>query len=670
MQLSDSITGIKGIGSKTAESFGKLGIYTIKDLILAYPRNYLSYREPVLLSEAEEGERTVLYLQIVSHVEVKKVRSLTLTTLSARDASGSIRLTWFNSPFLRNVFHKGDSYIFVGTVKYKNNMRVMEMPEYYSEGKYAGMTKKLQPVYSLTAGLSNKTFQKSVGAVSDLILGLPDYMPEPLLQKYGLMARGEALYNMHFPQNMEVLKDAIRRMAFDEFLGFLLEVRKIREENVTVENTHRISEDAAMALNQFIQRLPYSLTKGQTEAVADIQKDMGSDHVMNRLIQGDVGSGKTIVAAAALYLAAVSGYQGALMVPTEVLALQHYQDFCEMFTPLGIRVGYLVGSTPLKEKRHIYEALKNHQLDIIIGTHALIQDKVEYHNLGLVVTDEQHRFGVKQRQRLSEKGEMPHVLIMSATPIPRTLAIILYADMDISVIKELPAGRKPIKNCVVGTEYRNTAYGFIKRQVQEGHQAYVICPMVEESEALEAENVIDYADTLKQALGPGISVSYLHGKMKEGEKSDILQDFVQGRIQVLVSTTVIEVGINNPNATLMMIENAERFGLAQLHQLRGRVGRGDAQSYCIFINAKKSKESMERLQVLENSNDGFYIASEDLKLRGPGDFFGIRQSGDIMFQLADIYNHADMLKTAQEVAINYGDSLQAESVGNVPITTL
>jgi ATP-dependent DNA helicase RecG len=287
-----------------------------------------------------------------------------------------------------------------------------------------------------------------------------------------------------------------------------------------------------------------------------------------------------------------------------------------------------------------------------------------------VVTDEQHRFGVKQRQRLSEKGEMPHVLIMSATPIPRTLAIILYADMDISVIKELPAGRKPIKNCVVGTEYRNTAYGFIKRQVQEGHQAYVICPMVEESEALEAENVIDYADTLKQALGPGISVSYLHGKMKEGEKSGILQDFVQGRIQVLVSTTVIEVGINNPNATLMMIENAERFGLAQLHQLRGRVGRGDAQSYCIFINAKKSKESMERLQVLENSNDGFYIASEDLKLRGPGDFFGIRQSGDIMFQLADIYNHADMLKTAQEVAINYGDSLQMEAVGNVPITTL
>lgn len=670
MQLTDSITSIKGIGEKTAEHFNRLGIYSVEDLILTYPRNYLTYEEPVPVAEAEEGVRTAVFLKIVSYVEVKKVRTLTLTTLSARDDSGSVRITWFNSPFLRNVFRKGDSFVFVGNVKYKNHMRVMEMPEYYSESKYRSMMHVMQPVYPLTAGLTNKSFQKAVQSVSELIRQAGDYLPDFLIDKYQLMGKSEALYNMHFPKDMEILKNAVRRLAFDEFLGFLLEVRKIREENVTVLNCHKTSRQAAEKLNIFINALPYRLTEGQSAAVRDILQDMSSDHVMNRLVQGDVGSGKTIVAAAALYITAVSGYQGALMVPTEVLALQHYEDFTKLFAPYGIRIGYLAGSTPLKEKRRIYEGLRNHEIDIVIGTHALIQEKAEYENLGLVVTDEQHRFGVMQRQKLSEKGNAPHVLIMSATPIPRTLAIIMYADLDISVIKELPAGRKPIKNCVVGTEYRQTAYNFIKKQVSEGHQAYVICPMVEESEVLDAENVTDYSETLRQVFGNGISVACLHGKMDEEEKSSILQAFIQNQIQVLVSTTVIEVGINNPNATLMMIENAERFGLAQLHQLRGRVGRGDAQSYCIFINARKSKESMERLKVLENSNDGFYIAAEDLKLRGPGDFFGIRQSGDIMFHLADIYNHSDMLKIAQEVAVNYGDILQPEAHMGLPVTTL
>lgn len=670
MQLTDSITTVKGIGDKTAEKFHKLGIDTIKELILTYPRNYLSYEEPILLDRAEEGVRSAFLLKVVSSVTIKKVRQLTLVTLSARDGTGSIQITWFNSPFLRNVFHKGDSFVFVGTLKYRNNMRVMEMPEYYTEEKYRNMTGVMQPVYPLTAGLTNHSFQKAVGNVSELILSLDDYLPDFLIEKYHLMPKGEALSNMHFPKDMEVLKNAVRRLAYDEFLSFLLEVRKLRAENTAVINCHKLLPEANGKLKIFLDSLPYRLTDGQNKAIADIVGDVSSDCVMNRLIQGDVGSGKTIVAAAALYLMAVSGYQGALMVPTEVLALQHYQDFLFLMKPYGIRVGYLAGSTPLKEKRKIYEALKNHEIDILIGTHALIQEKTEFADLGLVVTDEQHRFGVMQRKKLSEKGNAPHVLIMSATPIPRTLAIIIYADLDISLIKELPQGRKPIKNCVVGTEYRNTAHQFIKKQVEEGRQAYIICPMVEESEAFEAENVISYSDMLQTTLGSGITVSYLHGKMKEDEKSRILQDFLNGTIQVLVSTTVIEVGINNPNATVMLIENAERFGLAQLHQLRGRVGRGNEQSYCIFINSKKSKESMERLRVLENSNDGFYIASEDLKLRGPGDFFGIRQSGEMMFSLADIYNHADMLKLAQETALNYADCLNTDTQAHLPVTTI
>ena len=375
-----------------------------------------------------------------------------------------------------------------------------------------------------------------------------------------------------------------------------------------------------------------------------------------------MGSGKTVVAVMALLMNSVSGHQGALMVPTEVLAMQHFEDVCRMLRPYKLKVSLLTGSMTAKEKRQVYSDLKSGACDIVIGTHAIIQDSTEFKDLGLVVTDEQHRFGVKQREKLSEKGRIPHILIMSATPIPRTLAIILYADMDISVIKDMPAERKRIKNCVVDTSYRPSAYKFIQQQIAEGHQAYVICPMVEENEITEAENVINYSDDLQRELGPSIKVAYLHGKMKEAEKKDILHSFVNKEIDVLVSTTVIEVGINNPNATIMMIENAERFGLAQLHQLRGRVGRGQAQSYCIFINVKKSKDSMERLKVLEDSNDGFYIASEDLRLRGPGDFFGIRQSGDMDFKIADIYNYSDMLRLAQDISLVYGREFDGKIV--------
>ena len=656
MRKEDSIQTIKGIGEKTAECFARLGIVTVDDLLHTYPRSYLSYEEPVRIRDAAVGERHAIRAMVTSYVTVRQVRSLKLTILTVGDGDSTLHMTWFNQPFLKNVFHKGDSYVFVGTVKAKNGTRVMEQAEYYKLPVYAGMQQEMQPVYPLTSGLSNKTFQKAIIATRELICQMEDYIPEDVRTEHNLMELSEAYENIHFPMNQTVLKNAIRRLAFDEFYQFLYDMASMKKTTQLQENTHKIVQGKAVA--DYISDLPFSLTKGQQQAIEDILADMGGDGVMNRLIQGDVGSGKTVVAAASLLACSKAGYQGALMAPTEVLARQHYEELSEQFAKYDIRTACLVGSTPLKEKRRIYEALKHGGVDVVIGTHALLEDKVEFKDLALVVTDEQHRFGVNQRKKLSDKGYGVHTLVMSATPIPRTLAIILYADMDISVIKELPKGRKPIKNCVVGTNYRQTAYKFIAGQIAEKSQVYVVCPMVEESETLDVTNVTEYVDTMRANLPAGTRIEMLHGQMRPDEKNEIMRRFADGEIDVLVSTTVIEVGVNNPNATVMMVENAERFGLAQLHQLRGRVGRGKKQSYCIFINGKESEESMERLRVLENSNDGFFIASEDLKLRGPGDFFGIRQSGDALFELADIYNHADMLQLAQDLLKEYGRTMQ------------
>ena len=653
MKLDDDIKIVKGIGDKTASLYSKLGINTVNDLITYYPRAYKTYSEPVPVKTTVEGDRVAVFCKVVTYVESHNGRRYNITSLSAADDSGSIRMVWFNMPFLKNKFHKGEEYIFYGVVKYTGNMRVMEMPEYFTEFQYQKTLKTMQPIYPLKAGITNNSITRSVKAVSSLVETYPDYLPDEVIRENGLMSRGQSLLQMHFPENEEKLKSAIKRVALDEFLGFLIGIRRLKEEIVKEENAHKINEEARCKKDGFIAGLPFELTNGQKKAISDIETDMSSDHMMNRLIQGDVGSGKTVVAVAALLMNSISGYQGALMVPTEVLAVQHYEDICKMLKPYKLTVRLLTGSSTAKEKREILNELKSGICDIVIGTHAIIQDNVDFNSLGLVITDEQHRFGVKQRETLAEKGYKPHVMVMSATPIPRTLAIIIYADMDISVINELPAERKKTKNCVVGTSYRPAAYNFIRKEVQAGHQAYVICPMIEENETTEAEDVINYTESLKQNLGGSVRVDYLHGKMKEDQKKEILHRFINKEIDVLVSTTVIEVGINNPNATVMMIENAERFGLAQLHQLRGRVGRGDAQSYAIFINVKQSKESMERLKVLEDSNDGFHIASEDLRLRGPGDFFGVRQSGDMNFKVADIYNHSDMLVLAQELSLKY-----------------
>ena len=510
----------------------------------------------------------------------------------------------------------------------------------------------MQPKYALTAGLSNNMVTKMVRAALEQLDLSQDYLPEEIRLEYELAEYNFAAVQIHFPSDQEQYLEARKRLAFDEFLLFIMGLKQLKEQNAADKNHYRMKE--VWKTEEVMENLPYQLTGAQKNVWYEIEQDLRGEKLMTRLVQGDVGSGKTIVAFLAMIMTAENGYQSAIMVPTEVLARQHYEALTKLLEENELLEQYrpvlLTGSNTAKEKRQIYEAIASGATRMIVGTHALIQEKVTYESLGLVITDEQHRFGVRQREEFSSKGQKPNILVMSATPIPRTLGIILYGDLDISIIDELPAQRLPIKNCVVDTNYRNKAYRFIEKQVQEGHQVYVICPMVEESEGMDGENVIDYAERLRHELSSSVTVGILHGKMKPKEKNEIMEAFSENRIQVLVSTTVVEVGVNVPNATVMMVENAERFGLAQLHQLRGRVGRGQWQSYCIFIHGKNQAEKSKRLQILNKSNDGFYIAQEDLKLRGPGDLFGVRQSGDLNFEIADIFRDASILKKASDAA--------------------
>lgn len=646
-----SIKEIKGVGEKTQKLFEKVGIYTVGDLIRYYPRGYDVYEEAIPISEVEEGHIQTISGSVFGKVQVSGTRNMQVTTAHIKDLTGTIQVIWFRMPFLRNTLKSAQPVTLRGKVTRRRNHLVMEHPELFCPpDKYDEKLNTLQPIYGLTAGLSNNTVMKAVKQALEGLNLSKESLPEELRLKYQLAEYNYAVRGIHFPEDKEVFYHARKRLVFEEFLSFILSLRKLKTSNERMSNEYVMEEHPAV--KELIRKLPYQLTNAQTKVWQEISENMKSDTVMSRLVQGDVGSGKTIVAVLALLNTAMNGYQGAMMAPTEVLARQHYESICKLFDTYDIPVNVvlLTGSMTAKEKRKVYDRIECGLAKIIIGTHALIQDKVFYDNLALVITDEQHRFGVKQRETFANKGGVPHVLVMSATPIPRTLAIILYGDLDISVIDELPANRFPIKNCVVDTSYRNTAYAFMKKQIAEGRQCYVICPMVEESESMEAENVIDYAGELQKEMGDGILVSYLHGKMKQAQKDEIMTQFGENKIQILVSTTVIEVGIDVPNATVMMIENAERFGLAQLHQLRGRVGRGKYQSYCIFMSASKSKETKERLEILNHSNDGFQIASEDLRLRGPGDFFGIRQSGLMDFKLADVYQDSNVLKMANEAA--------------------
>ena len=647
--MGQSLRTLKGVGEKTEKLFWKVGIYDTDDLLHYYPRNYDEYETPVDIAELKEGTVQAVSAAVCSGVYVNSVRGRQIISVNIADQSGKFPVVWFNLPYLKKTLRKGSWFVFRGRVVRKQGKLEMEHPEIFTPSAYEEILHHLQPVYGLTAGLSNKTVVKMITQLLESVPMQSEYLPEEFRERYGLADINYALRTIHFPPNKEELLVSRKRLVFDEFFLFILSVRKMKEKTEETPNCFPVKE--TWLTEEIIERLPYSLTGAQLNAWHEIERDLAGRRMMSRLVQGDVGSGKTILAFLAMCLVADNGYQAALMAPTEVLARQHYEGFQKLMEEqnLSFPAVLLTGSDTAREKRLAYAKIASGEALVIIGTHALIQEKVEYANLALVITDEQHRFGVKQREALTTRGNPPNILVMSATPIPRTLAIILYGDLDISVIDELPARRLPIKNCVVNTSYRPKAYSFIERQVREGRQAYVICPMVEESEGMEAENVLDYTEKLRENLSSDIRIEYLHGKMKAKEKNAVMEAFAQGEIQVLVSTTVVEVGVNVPNATVMMVENAERFGLAQLHQLRGRVGRGEYQSYCIFIQGNQEQVS-KRLEILNKSNDGFYIAGEDLKLRGPGDLFGIRQSGDMEFKIGDIYNDSAILTKASEAA--------------------
>ncbi len=659
MNHDSPMTAIKGIGEKTATLFHRIGVDTVGELLSYYPRTYDTYEAPVTFANLQaEGIQAVTGF-VRKRPEAKKLKNITVITLTLEEFGAYLHLTWFNMPFLKNTLVPGSSFIFRGRVQKKKGRWVMEQPEIHTPTAYQELLHTMQPIYGLTAGLSNKTVSKAVQrALGDLNLD-PEYLPEQVRMGQELAEYNFALRTIHYPVKPEDLLLARKRLVFDEFFLFILSLRRLKEQAQEQENRCPIEE--AREAERLLSSLPYELTGAQKRVWEEIKKDLSGPKVMNRLIQGDVGSGKTVIAALALVSAAAKGFQGAMMAPTEVLARQHEASLRELLKESGLSFSLelLTGSMTAKEKREAYGRIERGEADLIVGTHALIQEAVRFHRLGLVVTDEQHRFGVRQRETFAEKGIYPHVLVMSATPIPRTLAMILYGDLDISVIDELPANRLPIKNCVVDESYRPTAYRFLAKEIAAGRQIYIVCPMVEDNPELELENVVDYTEKLRECFPDPVSVDYLHGKMKAAEKNEIMERFVKGEIRILVSTTVIEVGVNVPNASVMMVENAERFGLAQLHQLRGRVGRGKHQSYCIFVSGSDSPETRKRLEILNRSNDGFYIASEDLKLRGPGELFGIRQSGLLEFKIGDVFTDAGILKAAGEEA----DKLLREDPG-------
>mgnify|MGYP003369531132 FL=1 len=650
------IIQLKGIGEKTAVLLNRLSVYTTDDLVGLYPRDYDVYEEPVFVNTAKENmENTVVSIDgmVSNNVEVYRHGKLTVISVFIKDVTGErIKCTWYNMSFLKSSLRQGMRYIFRGYLRKKNGIFLLEQPEMYTMEKYSQLKGSMQPIYPLTKGLSNKIVVKAVKQVLeryDTSLDM-EFIPSDIRKNFELSEHNYAVMSIHFPKSMQDYMMARKRLAFEEFFLFILAMRTLKNTKERLPNSFVINNDART--DEFINNLPFKFTNAQIKVWEEVKLNMGSDKLMSRLIQGDVGCGKTIIAVLALMNTAFNGYQAAMMVPTEVLAKQQYKSVCDMFEKynIALNISLLTGSMTQSAKKKEYERIKSGETDIIIGTHCLIQDSVEYKNLALVITDEQHRFGVNQRKTFSKKGDNPHILVMSATPIPRTLAIILYGDLDISIVDELPLNRLPIKNCVVDENYRPNAYKFIQNQINEGRQVYIICPLVEESDGIEAENVIDYAAKLKKFMQPQVRIDYLHGKMSGSQKNDIMERFVNKETDILVSTTVIEVGVNVPNATVMMVENAQRFGLAQLHQLRGRVGRGKYQSYCIFVSDNKSKKTKERLEILNKSNDGFVIAEEDLRLRGPGDFFGIRQSGEFDFGIADIYADANVLKMASDAA--------------------
>ncbi|OMK30227.1 ATP-dependent DNA helicase RecG [Clostridioides difficile] len=620
LDLYKDVQYVKGIGPKKADKLNKLGIFTLKDLLYYFPRQFEDRNNLKKIAQLEDGEKVTIKAVISSINTFSPKEGMTLTKIDVKDETGSAKLVFFNKSYIKNTFRPGDSILVFGKVKKKfNNLELTSCELEYLTNSPKN-TCRFMPVYQLTYGVTNKEIMSIIRTVlEDKELIIQEYMPQRIIEKYRLCSIDFAVRNIHSPSSKESLKIALYRIVFEELLIlqlglFVFKSGRNKEDGIKFET----SKD----LKKIISALPFKLTKAQNRALDEIIQDMNLEKIMNRLVQGDVGSGKTVVALLALANCVLNGYQGALMAPTEILAGQHYISLTESLKDFGINVGLLIGSLTKKQKDTVLEQIKNNEIDILIGTHALIEDKVEFNNIGLVITDEQHRFGVMQRSKLSLKGANPDILVMTATPIPRTLALILYGDLDISIIDELPPGRQPIETIAIEKSKRDRAYNnLVRREVESGRQVYIVCPLVEESEAIEAKSAVELVEELRAEYFHDLRLGLLHGKMKSSEKDEVMRLFKNKEIDILVSTTVIEVGVNVPNATLMIIENAERFGLAQLHQLRGRVGRGSHKSYCVLIYDSKTDVCRQRMAIMEETNDGFKISEKDLEIRGPGEIF-------------------------------------------------
>ena len=645
------VTELKNVGPKRAALYQKLGIETVSDLLTFYPRSYQDFTSPKMAAECRDGEPAVIEGKILRKLPPAYIRrGMVLYKLTVTDGMQNFTVTIFNNEYAYYGVHLGETYIFAGKWNRLGNAGNLAMQNYLSPGEAA----TLRPVYPLTEGLSSKMVQTNVqDAIARALPGLPDPIPDSVRAEYGLIGFRQAVQEIHFPESREQMETARDRLAFEELLRLTLALKFLKGRGREKTRVRVQRPD----LKPFVKSLPFPLTGAQKRVIAEILRDMASPYPMNRLLQGDVGSGKTLVAAAVSYAAIQKGYQAALMAPTEILAAQHEKTLRKFLEPMGVKVGLLTGSLTPKQKTAMREAIERGEIQMVAGTHALVQEATAFHRLGLVITDEQHRFGVHQRQMLGEKGDHPHVLVMSATPIPRTLALIVYGDLDISVIDELPAGRQPIETFSVHSDKRERALLYIRAHLDRGEQGYIVCPLIDKSDAVSAAAATAYRDELAEGIFKGYTVGLLHGRMKPDEKEAVMADFAAGKVQLLVATTVVEVGVDVPNATIILIENAERFGLSQLHQLRGRVGRGDKKSTCILLSDNDGEDNKRRLKVMKETCDGFVIAKEDLKLRGAGDFFGYRQHGMPSLGLADLLEDTALFAKAQAAA---AEILQAD----------
>ncbi|RVU54898.1 ATP-dependent DNA helicase RecG [Anaerosphaera multitolerans] len=659
MKLESKITALKGIGEKRGKKFAELEIENIGDLLNYYPRDYEDQSNFKLLYEADIEEKATFIVKVLSVLEDRRIkRNLSITSFLIEDNSGTGKMSFFNMRYIKNQIKIGEAYLISGKVtKFKGQVQLTN-PSFkiLSEKNKFG---KIYPIYPLKKDISNNEIIKAVEQVVDLKL-FEENLPAQLIRKYDLMDKNESIKNIHIPKNKRSLIKARQRLVFEELFFFQLTLFTLRNKDIEMEvKPYKLESE----IYNFINNLSFKLTSGQSKVVEEIFKDMTSGKRMNRLLQGDVGSGKTIIAIVAMYLTFLNGFQSTIMVPTEILARQHLENFRNILEPLGVKVELLVGSTSVKNKNRILTGIYNGEIDILIGTHALIEENVEFHNLGLNVTDEQHRFGVRQRQSLNVKEKSAHTLVMTATPIPRTLALVLYGDLDISTIDTMPPNRQKIDTIAINETMLDRALVFIKNEVKKGRQAYVICPLIEESEHFELDSATEVYEYLKENQFSDLNIALLHGKMSNDEKNEVMEKYSEGEIDVIVSTTVVEVGVNVPNATVILIYNAERFGLAQLHQLRGRVGRSSHKSYCILYNTSQSKISWERMKVMTDSTDGFYIANKDLELRGSGDILGVKQSGINTLKISQFPRDLNILKYAQSEAQNIfknKDSLEEE----------